>query len=271
MPSRRQNRFFTQNAQNIDSLARTFSGHASVIDVYKIRNWLSQFSDDHLDIGLKLLRNVLYYDYPAIVHELKILHETLKQINENRRTMLLSSLGAVGTSSGALMHAYRLANHLTRDQFDRLFASPSTLTNHSDRDDIMLVFVDDLVGTGNQFIDAWMNLQGVINEENEVYVGVICATEGGIERIERETDGRVNVVCNRTLGEDDKIFSNTNPNFTAQEKGIIRRYCIAAGSEPEGFGNCQLSLIFHYRAPNNVISILRSNNQRWKGLFVRDL
>ncbi len=271
MPSRRQNRFFAQNAQEIESLATTFSGHPSVIDVFKVRNWLSQFSDEHFGVGLKLLRNVTYFDHPTIVNQLKTLHETLEQIKERTQAIILSSVGAVGTSSGTLMHSYRLANHLTRSQFDRLFTSPSALPNYSQRNDLMLVFVDDLIGTGNQFVDAWLNLQGVINEENEVYVAVICATEDGIEKVERETEGRVNVVCNRRLGERDKIFSESNPDFTSQEKEIIKSYCTDAGSDPEGYGNCQLGLIFYYRAPNNAISILRCNNRRWKGLFVRDL
>jgi len=135
----------------------------------------------------------------------------------------------------------------------------------------MLVLVDDFVGTGNQATEAWESIQGVINDGNQMVLAVLCGTAEGIQRVEDATRGRLNVVCNTTLGENRKIFSKFNSTFTPEEKTILRSYCSRAGSQPEGYGNCQLALVFYYRAPNNVISILRTQNAKWKkGLFVRN-
>ena len=219
-----------------------------------------------MDVALKLLRHVEFYKQPRVIEELRVLHQTLQQINNSQREMKFCALGAQAAKSGeSLLYKYKVANRLSED----VFLHKTDLPEFIDRKDLMLVFIDDLIGTGDEAIEAWEDVQGVINEENPVYLAVLCATEEGIRRVDDETRGRVSVVSNTSLLDDRKMFSDFNFAFTPQEKAILRTYCQKAGSEPEGYGGCQLAVIFYYRAPDNCISILRSNNE-WKGLFPRN-
>src|SRR5207244_2316997 len=110
LPSRRQMRFFAENSQEIRALVTSFSGYATNIDEYTIRDWLSQFDDDHLDLGLKLLKHVKFYKQPRVIRELKVLHQTLEQINGNQREMIFCALGQAAKSGNSLLHTYRVAN-----------------------------------------------------------------------------------------------------------------------------------------------------------------
>ena len=71
--------------------------------------------------------------------------------------------------------------------------------------------------------------------------------------------------------DNDKFLSAQNMNYTDEEKNRIMSYCQRAREYPIGYGNCQSNIIFYYRAPNNVISILRANNDNWQGLFIRHI
>jgi len=266
LPSRTQRSFFQEKSGDIEALARNFSGYATNIDEYSIRSWLAQFDDNHLDVGLKLLKHVEFYKQPRVVHELQVLHETLEQINDNQREMIFCAFGQAGKSGDSLLHTYRIANHIpTLSSFIHL----TDLPDYVEREDLMLVFVDDFIGTGDQALKLWEKIQGVINEENQVYLMVLCATDNGIRHVEEGTRGRLSVVYNTVLHEDSKLFSDSNIKFTSEEKAILRDYCMKAGSDPEGYGKSQLALIFYYRAPDNVISILRCDT-KWKGLFPRN-
>jgi len=273
--------FFDDHAEEISLLTLEFSGYnLRTIDDTAIRNWLTQFRDDHLNVAVKLLHHVDYYDGPRVLGEQKKLHQQLLILNATeKRRILFCPFGQAGKSSGVLLHQFKLANEFSGAQWNKRFVYQTELSKpiYSERDDLLFAFIDDFVGTGDQITgkdktqDDWSKIDGLIHPNNKVYLCVLSATEDGVKHIQRKT--RLQVVTNKILLERDKIFSPRNATFTRNEKQILREYCEKADSEqPFGYGNCQTTVAFYFRTPDNTIAILRANNPpKWKGLFVRNL
>ena len=80
----------------------------------------------------------------------------------------------------------------------------------------------------------------------------------------------INILAVHYLEESDRVFSSENDIFTEGEKETLRRYCDGTGMDnPSGYGDCQAKVVFHYRTPNNTISILGAENANWRGIFPR--
>jgi len=135
-----------------------------------------------------------------------------------------------------------------------------------DEPEARLFFVEDFIGTGDSTFKIWKKISDIHQED--LYLLVITGHQEGIDRIENELP--ITVICNRIITDNRKWFSNSNTTFSAQEKSKIKEYCNFAGSQPEGYKQCQSNVVFFYRAPNDIISILRCNNSNWKGLFIRN-
>jgi hypothetical protein len=125
------------------------------------------------------------------------------------------------------------------------------------------------VGSGNQAVETWRNIVGLTNPEHQCVLAVHAAFQEGVDYVHQET--RLQVLSNRIMTEADKIFSSQNSTFTSYEKKRLLAYCRRAGEFPDGYRSMQSNIVFYHRSPNNCISILRSNNSRWRGLFVRNI
>ena len=87
---------------------------------------------------------------------------------------------------------------------------------------ILIVFVDDFSGTGDQACSAWKDtLAELLPEEPNVYLVLIAANGAAAERIKAETD--LTVVPYITLGSDDNIFSAKCSHFSDAEKAKSTR------------------------------------------------
>ena len=134
---------------------------------------------------------------------------------------------------------------------------------------VSFILVDDFVGSGDQAVATWKNIVGLLNSKQRPILAVHVAFKEGIDHILAET--RLRVVFNTLLSESNKVFSPENKVLTTTEKEKLLKYCYLADEYPEGYGKMQANISFYYRAPDNCISVLCSNNPRWKGLFPRKI
>jgi hypothetical protein len=263
------NNFFATHNAEIDELVQKFRGYWSDIDRYKVIAWIQQFDRDHWELALKLLHKVDYYSPSRVIREFREIHaQLLVTLGRNLNNTYFCSLTPPGKSGDLMLPLYRQASELRHNRYNAMFIHVSDLPQFHDQSGIRFVFVDDFIGTGNTVIKYWENLQGFLTNAQEVCLLVLAAYEEGIEKIEQFSS--LNIITNRRLSVNEKIFSESCTLFTREEKEILKHYCeISGNSWPEGYGECQSTIVFFHRAPNNTISILRCNTPSWKGLFPR--
>jgi hypothetical protein len=176
----------------------------------------------------------------------------------------VAALTTGGKSGDEILYKYRLANRLKPNKLITLADLPSFTEDSSAN----FIFVDDIIGSGQQVLETWRNIVGLLNPAHRFVLAVHLASKEAIDKIENEQGPRV--VCNRVLTERDKIFADTGSPFSTTEKDILLKYCLRAKDWPRGYRNTELAVVFYYRTPDNSISILRSNNSKWRGLFPRE-
>lgn len=195
---------------------------------------------------------------------------------------LFSSFTTPGKSGDELLPKYRLANNMRSRKYDNFFIHISDLVNFIEEPELgssaieekiepkkikNFVLIDDFVGTGSQAVKIWEDIEGFLVNVEEIFLLVIYAFDEGIKNIERETP--MKVISNYCLPATRRLFSINNTHFSSEEKIWLKNYCEIAGSWPMGYGDCQSTVVFCHRIPNNTISILRAKTQNWTGLFSR--
>ena len=266
--------FLENHNSQIITLARKFSSYFTTIDRNDVRAWLRQFHTEHLDVALKLLQFVDFYDTPRITNAYRTAHQQLlATIGSNSLDgITFFTFGRAGKSWDQMIYLYRNANDsipLTK------FKHYSEITSFfrgfdEDSEEHKLVFIDDFIGTGSQAMETWDRLCEIpFPRESQVFLVTLVGFGKAIDEIMENTDLRV--VTPRYLSEENRVFSPENTVFDDTERDILRTYCESVGQGPMGFGNCQASVVFYYKAPDNVISILRGHTEDWTPLFPRRL
>jgi len=223
-----------------------------------------QFRDQHWELGLRLLESVEYYDQHRILIDSRPLHnQALSIIGPSQEPFYVAALTTGGKSGDEILYKYRLANRLKANQLITLADLPRFTEDPSAN----FIFVDDIIGSGDQVLETWRNIVGLLNPAHRFVLAVHLAFGKAVDKIENEQGPRV--VCNRILTEHDMVFANSNSRFSEAEKDILLRYCLRAKDWPRGYRNGELTVVFYYRTPDNSISILRSRNPKWQGLFPR--
>lgn len=269
--------FLESHDREITRLERRFSSYSlTSIGKTEIRIWLKQFREEHMSIGLRLLESVDFYDPARITKSFRTTHELLLATINDRslQRVFFFPFGHAGKSGSALLYHYRTANNIAVGKFKYNFTELTSLTRALRRKEadqaFKLVFVDDLIGTGNQAIEAW-DLIGEIPfpRNSEVFLVTLAGFDRAITQVSEKTDLRI--ITPRMLSDEDRIFSQTNTCFDDNEKKVLREYCENVGPWPEGFGNSQSLVVFYYRIPNNTISVLRCQDENWIPLFPRQV
>jgi len=258
------NQFLIENNIRVSNLEKKFAGHLTTVDAVTIGAWLARFREEHWELGLRLLEKVDYYNqHRILINSRPLHHQALNVLGVSDRPLYVAALTTGGKSGDEILYKYRLANNLKANQLITL----ADLPNFTEEPSATFIFVDDLIGSGDQVLDVWKNIVGLLNPSHRVVLAVHLAFKEGIDKIENEQGPPV--VCNTILTKQDMIFSESNPYFTSADKEALLRYCTRAKEWPRGYGCVELAVVFYYRTPDNSISILRCNNSRWRGLFPR--
>ncbi len=155
-----------------------------------------------------------------------------------------------------------------------------------------LVFVDDFIGTGNQFVETWTrrlvagsvgpaSFEEAFREaENPVYVAVCLATEDGIKFIEEHCPN-VRVMAGNVLSRQYSLFDKESlllPSELRKEGlEIIKTTSHKAGyvdtggdqNDWRGFEKQGLAIAFQHSVPDATLPLFYSETQGWVPLVIK--
>jgi len=260
--------FLHVNSEKIGELSIKFAAYPN-INRTKIECWLNNFDEEHKELALKLLDYVDYYDNTRILNACRNILTQVKSLkNNDLSNVFFVGLGSAGKSGSAMLTTFRSANSLSGTTHNSKFLHMSELNNLYDKENISIVFIDDFIGTGDQFLSYYKEIGELIPQNADITLAIVCGFRRSIDKIQTETE--VRVLTSHYLEESDRLFSRENTHFTNDEKAILKTYCDKTGSQdPYGYSDSQAKVVFHYRTPSNTVSILGVNKQSWRGLFPR--
>ena len=239
-----------------------------------VRSWLDQFDTGDRDLAARVLDAVEFYGNDRITAAFRDMLNAIpgwsaKPAQRKGKWRFVPYSRSSGTSAGSMIYNFRLANNLDARKWDELFIHPSEIAIQALGPDDTIVFVDDLVATGNQVCDAWTEtFAELVGNAGRVYLMVVAAVRKARAKIKGETE--ILIVSQDNLGPRDDLFSADCGSFSSAEKATLLRYGEKADPErPRGYGGCGLVVVFQHRCPNNSVPILHARNGRWDGLFQR--
>jgi hypothetical protein len=253
-----------------------FSGYRNPVTQGLIELWLECFSEKDRDLAARILDAVDFIGHQQIQNCFRQILRGFESLgwNSNRerrqgRWFFVAFSGSAGESGDRMVHEFRMANSMTRKQYNYLFISRSELVANNLGPDDTVVLIDDFSGTGQQVSDSWRDpFQELLAGGPRIILVLVAATTRAIQRISEETD--IEVRCCTRLNPSDNIFAKECAHFNDEEKAAVLRYCRMANKQiPQGRGECGLLLVLVHRCPNNTIPILHANHSNWTGLFPR--
>ncbi len=260
----------------------------------KVLIWLNQFDGVYKQrLMYKILSNIKFYNENLIREKMEILFiEVQKQLKKKnidrilddkkfkRSDILVSYIDPSPSKSGA-EYAKKFVE-VNNIYFENA-VEPSKIPEKLNDNIKALVFVDDLIGTGNTLLE---NIVGVLenlksktkDKEFVVICGYItgfqsASTAAEVKLLKKGLEVFVKIIdplnnADKCFDESSKIFVNPN------ERNEAKNVCHEIGnklekSHPLGYGNCQTTIIFPTTCPNNSLPILWKASKDWTPLFER--
>lgn len=143
------------------------------------------------------------------------------------------------------------------------------------------IFIDDFLGTGEQFCEfvEQENLEDLLENICLIYIPLV-AHESGISKIQERFNKKIIVTGVEILGKQHMVFQPESGCFkdgtnTAQDAKefyhdlLEKRSLITDASHLDGYGNLELLFAFNHAVPDNSLSILYQKAEDWSPLFDR--
>ncbi len=272
--------------------------------------WLSNFSETELVFANRLLDGFTYYSSELVSHMFRGAFSNVSQyVVQNKSNYVSASLdwarflgsvlivrvtGEQPNDSDSGYMFCRISRDLLGISQDQIAAPEEALARFMQNPRQNIVFVDDFVGSGNQFIETWERLHqigssafsfssvasGLTAHNNIFYVPVIC-TGLGKRRI-RKRAPMVRIVPAHWVGERNSVVSPqsivwrddmrlTGPAFI-ERKSLDAGIPDAGGGEGcwRGFSSLGLALGFEHGWPDATIPLFYFNKNGWKPLLRKD-
>jgi len=264
------------------------------ISSIEVRAWLNQFENNiEKRLMYKILLNLKFYSEQEVIEKLMIIHEkVLKQIKVfkkgkeiSTREIILTNSTNIGKSGSIYLRKYAQENKIISDNIVE-FGKLKAFIEQNERAQVILV-VDDIIGTGKTQRDSIISklnndLKNLLIEKKiKLILSSICATNLGINNIKKSIDNiglEYDIICADILDEKDKCFSDKSIFFESDEeindgKNIAIKYGKKIQkSQPLGYDESQLAIVFFDNCPNNSLPIIWSRNDKepkWFPLFER--
>ena len=243
--------------------------------------WLEQFSDG-IDkrVAVFLIRNLWIIQNQWCIDKFNEFYEK-KLSSINVEDIYIFPAGKSGSSAEYWRHKF------VRELYDGKEISRTLKTFEIESqqdfwDGKVILFVDDLVGSGDQFSDflekyllETSNLQVRFKNSRIIYFTPI-ATEFGIGEISKKLTGRIELFHGTILK---KLFDDDNPIWdksTLIPKSKIEEICMKYGKNLQlpnesilGYNDSQLLIGFQDHTPDNTIPILWFMSNKWTRLLKR--
>ncbi|NQT57112.1 MAG: hypothetical protein HQ551_12890 [Desulfobacteraceae bacterium] len=262
-----------------------------------ISDWLSQFGGITNQILayklLKRLREQGYHSDSLKFRAFKELHKEfiateVTKSNFAPRTerkqyvnLVISYLDQTGKSGHACEYAYRRVNRI----HSKCAVSPEKLVNHlkNAKEKTPIIFTDDIVGTGGTIVKGFkqftknMENEGLNVADYNIYLATITGTQGGIEFVNKETDGAIIILPWRDIDDKLQAFSKNAEIFKNDDERLAAKELVKEiGKElepnhPIGRNDGQLLIAFQHGCPNNTLPIFYKSGRTFRGKEWRPL
>jgi 5'-deoxynucleotidase YfbR-like HD superfamily hydrolase len=245
--------------------------------ILQIEEWFENFeSPSEIKLAFKILNAIQYKSAYDIEEKISELAGNLTKIFENNfENIVFFPLGRNSNSSGG-MFLYQYSKNLGWSVNSENFPYDD-FKNYKDK---IVVFFDDMIGSGNQAIKfAKSHLQSISLTHKPYYAAVYGFTEG-INKI-KESGLYEEVLAGGRITSSQLAFHDDSNIFDSDEKNIIQEMCYKYGKElypegPLGYDNSQALLAFQHNTPNNTIPLIWAGIESesnpafsWKPLFTR--
>ncbi|OTG57867.1 hypothetical protein B9T36_12925 [Acinetobacter sp. ANC 4204] len=189
------------------------------------------------------------------------------------------------TKSGPLL-ARIISKHKVNTKF---MCWPWDLQRLHNPDLKIVVFFDDFVGTGDQFVEFFTYFNSMksfenVNQVQYIYIA-FSGTQEGISLIEEKTNNQVKVYVTELIKESSKFFSGFPIRYKKLEKLIdisVEEYAAnlqhtyidfvqrkGIRNEILGYSDLELTHIFAHGTPNGTLPIFWCTNQSYTAPFTR--
>jgi len=259
----------------------------------KIRCWLDQFHNPKEQrLMFRILDSCIFYSAASCRSKLLEAHSIVKsrvvhvveEGKQKRSDLIVSYYDHIGKSSAgyARMYADEASIYV-----DNVVEKGELIDVILTRSDIKaLVFIDDIVGTGNSAIDFLTSIDStlypyLIEKNIQVFFIAIAGFTDGIKKVQ---DGLTKLnseirfhVCD-TYDETFKSFSSKSkvfidPSEREHAKTVAHRFGkILEKKWPLGYGDLEAAIAFENSCPNNSLPILWAEGKgslKWLPLFKR--
>lgn len=224
-------------------------------------------------LAKKILYNLKIYSGNDIRNMLRQIVEENIELFE-RKNLYITSFGNSGKSGDVILYQFTHAmpnfKSRVKDTWE-ITRLPKGST---------IVFLDDLIGTGNQsteYINKKLNL--MISPSFDCYLVCLCATEEGLKRVENETNFKI--IKSELLNEKEyEYLSEECSIFSEVEKRNLKLINSMLSADRLDEFNKGLLLAFTHCVPNNTMPMIWKHNfsyrdknknvKRWKAILPRN-
>lgn len=265
--------------------------------------WLSNFKPEEMDHAVQLLYSFMYYSEPLIDEMFVASFQGLSREIMSRSPSLLNVraawrafvdsvivtrvTGEIPSDTDSAYTFARKARQLLGIPEERILSPQEVLLQLYNHGPQPVVFVDDFVGSGDQFITTWerpVSLPNAVTVSFKklasrrgsqfFYCPTLC-TQSGYERLERECPGvtlsPAHIISNRysAFAPDSLIWP---PELLPTASDFIQEASIRAGVHGiswRGYNDLGLVVAFLRSVPDATLPIIYWNENGWKPLIQR--
>jgi hypothetical protein len=287
----KEDKAFVKDKEIIELISKWNLYQGKSITTHHVRAWLEQFTNNiERRLMFKLLQSVSFYSEEKIRERLTIIHKyvrqgmtsSIKEGERSNRAILLSSFDNPAKSSSSYARLYASENKIFSENVSSLEDIDKFISKDKEKRITRLVFIDDIVGSGNTIIEGLQDLNRRCGEtlkssDIRVIVANICGLESGresIEAIKPDLYFDFDIYICDVLNNSDRCFSEESSIFTLEERKTARDIVQKYGSklqkkQPLGYADGQLLIVFRDTCPNNSLPILWDKKEFWMPLFRR--
>lgn len=235
-------------------------------------SWKSQLNIAD-DSKKKILKYLEIYSSRQIRTILRTIASKNSKIIGNINSYICK-FGPVGKSGEILLYEFFHTFKKYRHKIIEIWKIPQLPENS------IIIFIDDLVGTGTQSVRQLHKLSQMLNPSHKAYLLCLCATPQGIKKIKENTT--VSVMPGIVLMEDTHQHLNDKCTlFDATEKNFLKDLNSKLHDPNRGYyANLGLLLAFYFTVPNNTLPFIWKDGssyvdeggatKKWRALLPRD-
>lgn len=249
--------------------------HPQPVSMVSVSRWIQQFEKGDRKLAWQLLTRVIYLSEREtkniLLHQNKILMENLLKAGLPSKKLIYIQTDDAGSSSPMMLGMLRDIAGLIQRGCKLLDGRDGLGINHvtSKLEEGAIIYVDDFVGTGDQFCKARaVALQSVVGNFSEfLLVTSIC--EEGYARL---MDLGVTVYAGHIHSKAERPLHQNSHLMESESRDRLIRLCKRIRPKVGlGYENLATMVVLYRNAPNSTPAVLRGSDKQtpFYGLFPR--